>query len=433
METDCMKLPANLDAERETLGAILLDGSSYAEAAQRLKADDFSLDSHRRIFRAIAKLAISSEPIDLMTVVGELRESRELESVGSAEYVASLIDGVPDRPTISAYARRVKDKSQLRRLIHAANTAALRAMDGEPTREITGSLLDAILDVETESQRKSLVIMRDLMPEVLRELETESQGGRMVGLPSGLGVLDQATGGFRRGELIVVGALPGRGKTAFGCQIVAANAEDKTPVGVFSVEMSRADIGRRLLCAVGPINAHKIRNPQGIASHEWPKLAESAAEIGNWPVWLDDAGNLSVSDLVTRAKVLVSRKGIKLLIVDHLQLVQADARDVRDRVSKVAEACRLIAKTEQIVVVLLSQLRRPQNPNDFPTMLDLKESGDIEAAAHVVILQHTPEDDNGHLTGDDFLIVGKNRNGVKGPLPVRFNPSNLRFYARETR
>ncbi len=315
-ETDCKELPACLDSERSTLGAILLNGAAYAEAAQQLQVDDFSLNSHRIIFRAMARQA--SEAIDLVTVVAALRDARELEAVGGAEYVASLIDGVPDGPTISAYARRVKEKSLSRRLIHAANAAVARAMDGEPSREIAASLMDSVLDVGADTQRNHLTALRELMPEVLRELETESQAGAMVGLPSGLGVLDRMTGGFRKGELVVSGALPGRGKTAFGCQIVAANAEAKTPVGVFSVEMSRSDIGRRLLAAAGPISAVKIRNPHMMTREEWPKLADAAAEIRNWPVWLDDTGNLSVTDLITRAKVLVSRKGIKLLIVDHL-------------------------------------------------------------------------------------------------------------------
>lgn len=428
-ETDCRELPACLDSERSTLGAILLNGSAYAEAAQQLEADDFSLSSHRIIFRAMARQV--SEVIDLVTIVATLRDSRELEAVGGAEYVASLIDGVPDCPTISAYARRVKEKSLARRLIHAANATVARAMDGEPARDIAAALMDSVLDVGADTQRSHLTGLRELMPEVLRELETESQAGNLVGLPSGLASLDRLTGGFRRGELIVIGALPGRGKTAFGCQIAAANAEAKTSVGIFSVEMSRSDIGRRLLSAVGPISAVKIRNPYMLAREEWPKLAESAAEIGAWPVWLDDTGNLNAADLVTRTKVLVSRKGIKLLIVDHLQLVQAESRDVRERVSKVAEACRQIAKSEQIVVVLLSQLRRPQNANDTPTMLELKESGDIEAAAHVVLLLHTPDSQDGSPTGDDLVIIGKNRNGPKGPIPVMFNRSDLRFYARE--
>jgi replicative DNA helicase len=432
MTSDCMELPACLDSERSTLGSILLNGSSYAEAAQQLNADDFSLSSHRIIFRTIARLAGTSEVIDLVTVVAALRDSRELEAIGGAEYAASLIDGVPDGPTISAYTRRVKEKSLSRRLIHAANAAVARAMDGEPTSEVAASLMDSVLDVGAVRQGKSLTSLHDLMPEVLRDMETESQAGKLVGLPSGLAVLDQMTGGFRRGELIVIGALPGRGKTAFGCQIVVANAEVKNPVGVFSVEMSRGDIGRRLLSAVGPISAVKIRNPHMLTSNEWPKLAESAAEIRNWPVWLDDTGNLSVNDLVTRAKVLVSRKAVELLIVDHLQLVQADSRDVRERVSKVAEACRQIAKAEQITVVLLSQLRRPQNANDIPTMLDLKESGDIEAAAHVVLLLHTPDGQDGSSTGEDLVIIGKNRNGPRGPIPVFFNRSNLKFHARES-
>jgi replicative DNA helicase len=431
LETECRELPACLDSERSTLGAILLNGSCYAEAAQQLKAEDFTLDSHRKIFRTMARLAVAGEVIDLLTVAAGMRDARELDAIGGAEYVAGLIDGVPDTPTISAYAKRVKEKSLSRRLIHAANAAAARALDGEPAQEIAAALMDSILEVSADRQRKNLCNMRELMPEVLRELETESHAGAMVGLPSGLGALDQMTGGFRPGELVVIGALPGRGKTAFACQITTANAEAKTPVGVFSVEMSRADIGRRLLAATGPISALKIRNPHFMRPDEWPKLAESAAVMGAWPIWLDDSGNLSVGDLVTRAKVLCSRKGIKLLIVDHLQLVQAESRDVRDRVSKVAEACRQIAKAENIVVVLLSQLRRPQNANDVPDMLQLKESGDIEAAAHLVLLLHSPDAQDGNPSGEDLIIVGKNRNGARGPIPVSFNRSDLRFYARE--
>ena len=195
IETDSKELPACLDSERSTLGVILLNGSAYAEAPQQLTADDFFLDSHRRIFRAITRLAGASEAIDLVTVVAALRDSRELEAIGGADYVASLIDGVPDGPTISAYARRVKEKSLARRLIHTANAAVARAMDGEQTREIVASLMESVLEVGADSQRKHLSGMRELMPEVLRELETESQAGAMVGLPSGLGVLDRMTGG----------------------------------------------------------------------------------------------------------------------------------------------------------------------------------------------------------------------------------------------
>jgi replicative DNA helicase len=150
----------------------------------------------------------------------------------------------------------------------------------------------------------------------------------------------------------------------------------------------------------------------------------------DWPVWLDDTGNLNVTDLVTRGRVLVSRKDVKLLIIDHLQLVQADARDVRERVSKVAECARQLAKSEGIVVVLLSQLRRPQDINDLPSMATLKESGDVESAAHLVLLLHTPEGQDGSPTGEDLILIGKNRNGPKGPIPVFFNRSNLRFHAR---
>jgi replicative DNA helicase len=268
------------------------------------------------------------------------------------------------------------------------------------------------------------------MPEVLRELELQAQSGGLVGLPTGLDSLDTVTGGFRKGELIVLGALPGTGKTALACQIIVANAEAGNAVGAFSLEMSRWDLGKRFLSTVTSVTASKIRHPGHIRKEEWPTLATGAAEIADWPVWFDDSGSISIPELLARARLFITRMNVKLIVVDYLQLVRADARDIRERVGKVADALRQLAKAERIPVVLLSQLRRPQNVNDAPTIIDLKESGDIEAHAHVVLLLHVPTAADGKPTGEDTIIVAKNRNGAKGPVPVTFSPHKLRFYPR---
>jgi replicative DNA helicase len=199
------------------------------------------------------------------------------------------------------------------------------------------------------------------MPEVLRELEIESKSGGLIGLPTGLDPLDVLTGGLRCGELIVIGAKPGAGKT---CQIVAANAEAGNPPGIFSLEMSRWEIGRRFLSAVTPVSASKIRHSGHITKDEWPNLAAGAAEIAGWPVWFDDSGTISIAELLARARLFITRMKAKLILVDYLQIVQADAKDLRERVGKVADALRQLAKAERIPVVLLSQLRRLQNVND---------------------------------------------------------------------
>lgn len=423
-------LPASVGAEKSILGAILLDSRAFSEAAQYLKPGDFSLDSHRRIFACMADLAESSKPIDLVMLVEELDRRKELEAIGDVGYISGLLEGVPDRPSIEHYIRIVKEKAQLRGLIAAAQVAIARALDGEQPAEVAGGLLQTVLDVEAQAQMSHALTGRDFMPEVLRELELEAQSGGLVGLPTGLDPLDLITGGLRKGELVVVGALPSAGKTALACQIFTANAEAGNAVGVFSLEMGRWDLGRRFLSTVTAVSASKIRHPGHIKKDEWSALATGAAEIAEWPVWFDDSGTISVPELLARARLFITRMQAKLIVVDYLQLVRAEARDIRERVGKVADALRQLAKTERIPIVLLSQLRRPQNVNDPPTIIDLKESGDIEAHAHLVLLLHAPTAPDGKPTGEDTIIVAKNRNGAKGPVPVVFSPHKLRFYPR---
>jgi replicative DNA helicase len=320
----------------------------------------------------------------------------------------------------------------LRGLIAAAQVAIARALDGEQPVEIAGGLLQTVLDVEAQAQVNHALTGRDFMPEVLRELELQAQSGGLVGLPTGLDPLDMVTGGLRKGELILIGALPGAGKTALAGQIVSANAAAGNAVGVFSLEMSRWDLGKRFLSAVTDVSASQIRHPGHIKKDEWSALATGAAEIAEWPVWFDDSGTISVPELLARARLFITRMKTKLVVVDYLQLVRAEARDIRERVGKVADALRQLAKAERIPVVLLSQLRRPQNVNDPPTIIDLKESGDIEAHAHLLLLLHAPTAPDGKPTGEDTIIVAKNRNGAKGPVPVVFSPHKPRFDPRIT-
>ena len=274
-------LPASVEVERSILGTILLDNSAYDQAAEHLRIEDFSLDSHRRIYRRMVDLAESSRPIDLILLVEELDRSRELEAIGGAGYVAGLVDGVPDRPSIAPYIRIVKEKGQLRGLIFAAQVAIAQALDGEKPSEIAGSLLQTVLDVEAQSQMNHALTGRDFMAEVLRELELQAQSGGLVGLPFGLGPLETVTGGLRKGEVVVIGALPGAGKTALACQIVAANAEAGNAVGVFSLEMSRWDLGKRFLSAVTAVSASKIRHPGHIKKDEWPIQARVPPRLPN--------------------------------------------------------------------------------------------------------------------------------------------------------
>jgi replicative DNA helicase len=259
LEMESLKMPANEEAERTILGAILLDPRAYIEAAQTLTREDFYSVDNGLLFVRMGQMVEAAKPIDTVTLTEELARRREIESVGGVAYISDLINGLPRRASIAHYAR-----------IHALTP-------------------------------------KEFMPEVLHELELQAQSGGLVGLPTGLETLDELTGGLRRGELVVIGAQPGGGKTALACQIVAANAEAGNPIGLFSLEMSRRDLGRRFLPAVTPVSATKIRHPGYITRDEWLKLADGTAEIAQWPIWLDDSGTLNIPELLARARMLVSR------------------------------------------------------------------------------------------------------------------------------
>jgi replicative DNA helicase len=300
------------------------------------------------------------------------------------------------------------------------------------TEECLASIQESLLEIEAASRNGAARHVKDFMPEVLRELETQANNRGLVGMSTGLDSLDQATGGIRAGEMWTIGALPGKGKTALGIQVLLANGSQEIASYAFSLEMQDLEIGKRFLAARSAVPAFQVRNPQSIRRDRWLELGEAAARISQWPIYVDARGALKISELMASARLYVRRFGVKLIVVDYLRLVEAPGREVRDRVSHVANSLRQLAKSEGIGVVLLSQLRRPEGGlNAKPSMLDLKESGDIEAHSHVVLLPYLPVADDGRpVPEQQLLIIGKSRNGSVGSLPVYFDERRLQFFDR---
>jgi replicative DNA helicase len=424
-------IPTSIDAERSILGAILLDNNALNEATGQIDAADFSLDSHRRIFARMVEMALASKPIDSVTLIEELDRAHDLARVGDVGYIADLMAGVPERPSIQAYIDIVKGHAHGRTLLFTSKRSIEQIVDGEPVKDVAGGMLQAVLNVEEESTRSRTEACKDFISGVLQEIETQSASDGLIGLPTGLHCLDNATGGLRPGELIVIGARPGAGKSALAGQIAITNAGAGTPAIFFSLEMSKSDLGRRFLSAVSSVPAFMVRDPKWLRKNDprWRDLASAAGRIAEWPLYVDDNGSLTVNEIMARAKLFIARHGVKLVIVDYLQLVRADVADIRERVGRVADQLRILAKTERVPVVLLSQLRRPERFNAEPTLIELKESGDIEAHAHVVLLIHSP-------VGPDMrpmeqeIIIAKNRNGVMGREGVVLDTDKLLFYSR---
>jgi replicative DNA helicase len=437
METETIDSIANnvaffkSDAERSILGGILLDNLAYHEVATTLRAEDFGLDSNRKIFFRMAQLMEASGSVDTITLCDALDRNKELQAVGDIGYVAGLIDGVPDRPNLKHYIALVRDASRRRQLDATAAACRERLLNPtETTLDCLNGALDGIWSIQANAVKAEAQSIKEITPEVLNQMAIERKyESKVVGTPTGIDRLDGMTGGIRDAELWVVGALPGRGKTAFGLQVAMESTGIDEPALFFSLEMTKEQLVRRELAAATDVTALAIRNPKEI--EDWPRFVEDAAAIAEKHLlYIDDSPELTTRELLARARLYKQRYGIRLVIVDYLRLVKAPGRETRDQVANVANSLRQLAKDQNLRVLALSQLRRPANINDKPTMLHLKESGDIEAHANTVLLLYQPVDEFGLPTGEDEIIVGKQRNGPLGEIPVHFKKTTLKYQAR---
>ena len=431
-------LPASIEAERSILGAILLDNHSYHEAAEHLHPEDFSLDSHRRIYSRMMDLMESSRPVDMITLVEELDRRKELEAIGDVGYVSSLIDGVPDRPSIEHYVKIVRDKALLRNLIHAANAAIARASEQSDSAE------DILNDTEAEIFRISEQrIGRGFvgLPEVIRELggvdALLQRGRRVTGLETHYADLDEMTSGLQKSDLIILAARPSMGKTAFALNI-AENAaiEDHKIVAVFSLEMSREALLQRLLCSVAKVDSHRFRTGT-LFQEDTRKIAFGLERLASAPIFIDDTAGVSLSEMRAKARRLQqSQGGLDLLVVDYLQLMSGGGKRYENRtqeVSAISRGLKGLAKELNVPVIALSQLSRApesRGGDHRPQLADLRESGSIEQDADVVAFifrEEVYKPDDPELDGIAEIIIAKQRNGPTGRVKMAFLKNATRF------
>src|SRR2546427_4641385 len=355
-------LPASVEAERSILGAILLDNLAYSEAAEHLRPEDFSLDSHRRIYTRMMDLAESSRPIDMITLVEELDRSRELEAVGGVGYISGLVDGVPDRPSIEHYIKIVRDKALLRDLIHAANAAIARAAEqGDPAEDILNDAEAAIFQLSEKRIGRGFMGVQEIVKESFGSVDALLQRGqRITGLATHYTDLDEITSGLQRSDLIIIAARPSMGKTAFALNI-AENAaiEDQKTVGIFSLEMSREALLLRLLCSQAKVDSHKMRTGS-LWRDDMHKVVHAMEQLAHAPIFIDDTPGIVLSEMRAKARRLQQSQGrLDLLIVDYLQLMSGGSRRYENRtqeVSAISRGLKALAKELSVPLVARSQL-----------------------------------------------------------------------------
>jgi replicative DNA helicase len=429
-------LPSALGAERALLGGIMKNNSCMAEAVNLVKASDFSVSPHRIIFTHMGELWESGKPIEEVTLAHAMSAPDEIQKVGGVAYLTSLTDNVVKRDSVTHYAEIIREKARLRDLIHACDLGvSLGMVNDQPAAACVSRVQEALLMIEANIQKRSVAHIAQVSDEVflgLEHLRAEIAG--LPGLTTGIEALDLVTTGIRRGEFWVVGGRPGEGKSAIAIKAVLDNARRAVPVVLFTPEMDRHQVLTRLWAQYGRIPFEKLRNPKRLTDTEMKGLQQIMFEVAKLPIFIDDSSSIAIREIVARAKLLVSRDRLGLVVVDYIQLVDAAGRDERQRISAISNGLRALAK-DGAPVLALSQLTRPQdkNLNRRPSKFDLKESGSLEADAHTVLLIFQPVSDaNLPQPEQAEIIIAKQRNGPLGIEPVQFDGRHLFFRERHT-
>jgi replicative DNA helicase len=438
--------PHDLDAEAAVLSACLIRGTEAVdEAVAEVSADDFYSEAHRRIFEAAVELAGRAQPVDIVQVATVLKDADRLNQIGGIPYMTQIADAAPavTAEHLRAYARRVRERARLRRLAYKLAVAQARcygAMTSEQTEEFFSDLERDIGDVCASRHSSDLVPVGPIVRDVAKSLDEHAKrGGGISGVPTGFSQLDRKLGGLHGGDLTIVAARPGMGKTSLVMGI-CDNVTDRGHSGaVFSLEMPKQQLVSRLLCSRGRVNLSKIRLG-GFTPLDWQKFTAASAEVFPKDIYIDDGPDQSLAMIRSKLRRFVAkmhRKGkpIGVVIIDYLQLMRVrTARNGETRATLIGEITRglkNLAKELNIPIVLLSQLNREveKRPDKRPMQSDLRESGEIEQDADNIVFIYRDDQyfDDSEEPNVAELIISKQRNGSTGVVKVRFDAEWTRF------
>jgi len=425
--------PYNLDAEESVLGSMLISREAIIAVSEIVSEEDFYRKANQEIYKAVRELFALGEPIDTITVADFLKKKGMLEEVGDNTYIHSLVSNIPLASNAEYYARIVKHSSVLRKLIYAATEIATMGYevpeDLYNTVDRAQQLIFAIYqDLNEGSKTGKFAVIKDILSDVYEQVASlyEKKSG-ITGIATGFVDLDKKTSGLQNSDLIIIASRPGMGKTSFALGVARNVAMiEKIPVAIFSLEMSKQQIAQRLMCSESRIDLQRLRSGN-LRDDEWPKLARAIENLAESRIYIDDAAFLTIMDLRSRARMLVSSYGIKLLIVDYLQLMQSGVNFKENRVLEITEISRnlkSIAKELKIPVVAISQLSREVEKRDKkrPLLADLRESGAIEQDADLVMFIYRDDyyDENSAQAGLAEINIAKHRNGPTGTIKLKF-------------
>lgn len=441
--------PNDKDAEQAVLGAVFLSQDALVEAMEFVEAEDFYQHANQLVFQAMMNLNDEEEPVDVVTVQNELDRLNQIEDIGGVSYLAELASAVPTAANTTYYAKIVKNKSVLRRLINAATNIVTRSFEGD---EDVDSIIDQsekeIMDVSENRNHKGFRRISDVVKSSFEEIDKlYDQDSDVTGLSTGYKDLDAMTTGLHKDELIILAARPGVGKTAFALNL-AQNAATKSnaTVAIFSLEMGAESLVNRMLCSEGSIDANSLRTGK-LDENQWNSLVVAMGSLSRTNVYIDDTPGIKMAEIRSKCRRLLKESGhLDLVIIDYLQLIEGTGQENRQQeVSVISRNLKKLAKELHVPIIALSQLSRgvEARQDKRPMLSDIRESGSIEQDADIVAFlyrddyyrdedgddnnggeQEEPEDQD---VGEVEVIISKNRSGPRGTAKLLFVKSYNKF------
>jgi replicative DNA helicase len=413
----------------------MIENDAINHAVEFVEPEDFYRESHRKIFRAMLDLSEKGEPIDLITLTNTLKTKGELEEIGGATYLSLLVDSIPTAANSATYAKIIRQKSILRRLIQGATEIVTRGYEAtDDVEQFLDHSEKIVFDIAQKRIKQAFFPMKDIVKQSFKTIELLFERKEMVtGVPTGFLELDRMTAGLQPSDLIIVAGRPSMGKTAFAlCVAAHAALQRKIPAAIFSLEMSKEQLAQRMLCMEARIDSSKIRG--GFLSEaDWPRLTQACGDLSDAPIFVDDSPAINILEMRAKARRLQKEHGLGLIVVDYLQLMRGLTNtDSREReISEISRSLKALAKELNIPIIALSQLnrmvenRRPPKP----ILADLRESGAIEQDADVIMFLYREEvyDRDTVNKGIAEVIIGKQRNGPVGDVRLAFIGPFTRF------
>lgn len=427
--------PHDIEAEQAVIGSMLTDQEAVYAAIERLKPEDFYREDNKQIYTAILNIYNKAEPIDIITLKAELSSMGKLDAVGGLEYIVELPEKVPTTANVDRYIKIVEEKSLLRNLIRAANEILSSGYAQEDDVEnIVDHAEKKIFDVMQKKSQKGYTTIKDVLVESFTKLEElYNQKEHITGVPTGFAEVDKKTAGLHGSELILIAARPAMGKSAFALNIGSyAATRANVPVAIFSLEMSKEQVGNRILCSEALVDSNNVRTGE-LNDEELGKLAETSGELSQAPIYIDDTPGISVMEIRAKCRKLKLEKNIGLVIIDYLQLIQGSGKTSsrEQEIAEISRSLKILAKEIEVPVIALSQLSRAveARPDHRPMLSDLRESGSIEQDADIVMFLYRDDyyNEDSEKKNIAEVIIAKQRAGSTGTVDLAWLGKYTKF------